>query len=85
MGGLSQPMLLLLDNFEHLVSAAPVVAQMLTSSPNSHGHEPTQRFQCGEHEFPVLPPLALPDPVPFRGSGGACPPSGDRACGMRRR
>ena len=26
-------MLLLLDNFEHLVSAAPVIAQLLTTGP----------------------------------------------------
>ena len=31
--GLDQPMLLLLDNFEHLVSAAPVITQILTTSP----------------------------------------------------
>src|SRR5208283_2199762 len=33
MAGLNQPMLLLLDNFEHLVSAAPVIAQLLTAGP----------------------------------------------------
>src|SRR5208283_5430460 len=33
MGGLSEPMLLLLDNFEHLVSAAPFMARMLTAGP----------------------------------------------------
>ncbi len=33
-GGLSNPMLLLLDNFEHLVSAAPVIAQLLTAARN---------------------------------------------------
>jgi len=62
-GGLSQPMLLLLDNFEHLVSAAPVVAQMLTTSPKLKVVVTSQSplHVYGEHEFPV-PPLALPDP-----------------------
>ncbi|MGO9949369.1 MAG: tetratricopeptide repeat protein, partial [Steroidobacteraceae bacterium] len=62
-GGLSQPMLLLLDNFEHLVSAAPVVAQMLTAAPKLKVVVTSQAplHVYGEHEFPV-PPLALPDP-----------------------
>jgi predicted ATPase len=57
------PMLLLLDNFEHLLPAAPTVAELLamgsylkilvTSRAALHIY--------GEHEFPV-PPLALPDP-----------------------
>jgi predicted ATPase len=63
LGGLSQPMLLLLDNFEHLVSAAPVVAQMLTAGPKLKVVVTSQAplHIYGEHEFPV-PPLALPDP-----------------------
>ena len=62
MGGLSQPMLLLLDNFEHLVSAAPVVAQLLTIGPKLKVVVTSQAplHVYGEHEFPV-PPLALPD------------------------
>jgi predicted ATPase len=62
-GGLSQPMLLLLDNFEHLISAAPVVAQMLTAAPKLKVVVTSQAplHVYGEHEFPV-PPLALPDP-----------------------
>jgi predicted ATPase/serine/threonine protein kinase len=62
-GGLSQPMLLLLDNFEHLVSAAPVVAQMLTTGPKLKVVVTSQAplHVYGEHEFPV-PPLPLPDP-----------------------
>ncbi len=61
--GLSQPMLLVLDNFEHLVSAAPLVAQMLTASPKLKVVVTSQAplHIYGEHEFPV-PPLALPDP-----------------------
>lgn len=60
--GLEQPMLLLLDNFEHLVSAAPVVAQLLTTSPKLSVVVTSQAplHVYGEHEFPV-PPLALPD------------------------
>jgi predicted ATPase len=60
--GLSQPMLLLLDNFEHLVSAAPVVAQLLTSGPELKVMVTSQAplHVYGEHEFPV-PPLALPN------------------------
>ena len=63
MGGLNQPMLLLLDNFEHLVSAAPVVAQLLTAGPKLKVLVTSQAplHVYGEHEFPV-PPLALPDP-----------------------
>ena len=56
-------MLLVLDNFEHLVSAAPVVAQMLTAGPKLKVVVTSQAplHIYGEHEFPV-PPLALPDP-----------------------
>jgi predicted ATPase/serine/threonine protein kinase len=60
--GLNQPMLLLLDNFERLVSAAPVLAQLLTISPKLKVVVTSQAplHVYGEHEFPV-PPLALPD------------------------
>jgi predicted ATPase len=60
--GLNQPMLLLLDNFEHLVSAAPVITQLLTTSPKLKVAVTSQAplHVYGEHEFPV-PPLALPD------------------------
>ena len=55
-------MLLLLDNFEHLVSAAPVIAQLLTTGPKLKVAVTSQAplHVYGEHEFPV-PPLALPD------------------------
>ena len=61
-GGLSQPVLLLLDNFEHLVSAAPVIAQLLTAGSKLKVVVTSQAplHVYGEHEFPV-PPLALPD------------------------
>ena len=59
---LRAPMLLLLDSFEHLIQAAPTVAEILAA-----GHHlkimVTSRAALhvyGEHEFPV-PPLALPD------------------------
>src|SRR5258708_30827550 len=62
MGGLDQPMLLVLDNFEHLVSAAPVIAQLLTTGTKLKVVVTSQAplHVYGEHEFPV-PPLALPD------------------------
>jgi predicted ATPase/DNA-binding winged helix-turn-helix (wHTH) protein len=56
------PMLLLLDNFEHLVQAAPTVAELLAIGPDLKIMV-TSRAALrvyGEHEFPV-PPLALPD------------------------
>jgi predicted ATPase len=56
------PMLLLLDNFEHLVSAAETIAELLAVGSNLKvlvtSREPLHVY--GEHEFPV-PPLALPD------------------------
>ena len=63
LGSLSRPMLLLLHNFEHLVSAAPFVSQLLTSGPKIKVVVTSQAplHVYGEHEFPV-PPLALPDP-----------------------
>ncbi len=62
LGALDQPMLLLLDNFEHLVSAAPVIAQLLTTGPKLKVVVTSQAplHVYGEYEFPV-PPLALPD------------------------
>ena len=61
--GFGQPTLLLLDNFEHLVSAAPVIAQLLTIGPRLKVVVTSQAplHIYGEHEFPV-PPLGLPDP-----------------------
>ncbi len=59
---LDQPMLLLLDNFEHLVSGAPVITQLLTTGPKLKVAVTSQAplHVYGEHELPV-PPLALPD------------------------
>lgn len=56
------PMLLLLDNFEHLIQAAPTVADVLATGANLK-IVVTSRSALhvyGEHEFPV-PPLGLPD------------------------
>jgi predicted ATPase len=56
------PMLLLLDSFEHLIAAAPIVADLVSTGPNLKvlvtSRSPLHVY--GEHEFPV-PPLALPD------------------------
>ncbi len=60
---LTEPTLLLLDNFEHLISEAPTVADLLAMAPNLKILV-TSRAALrvyGEYEFPV-PPLALPDP-----------------------
>jgi predicted ATPase/DNA-binding CsgD family transcriptional regulator len=54
--------LLVLDNFEHLLSAAPLVSELLTAAPYLTvlvtSRAPLRLY--GEQEFPV-PPLQLPD------------------------
>ncbi|MFI5113974.1 MAG: tetratricopeptide repeat protein, partial [Terriglobales bacterium] len=59
---LRAPMLLLLDNFEHLVQAAPTVAELLATGPTLKIMVTSRAalHVYGEHEFPV-PPLAIPD------------------------
>ena len=55
--------LLVLDNFEQVLEAAPVVSEMLSGAPNLKVLA-TSRIPLGlygEHEYPV-PPLGLPDP-----------------------
>jgi hypothetical protein len=55
-------MLLLIDNFEHLMGAAPLVADLLGACPGltvlATSRAPLRLG--GEHQFPV-PPLPLPD------------------------
>jgi predicted ATPase/class 3 adenylate cyclase len=55
--------LLLVDNFEHLLEAAPMVSELLSAAPNlkvlATSRIPLRLY--GEHEFAV-PPLTLPDP-----------------------
>lgn len=59
----SAPMLLLFDNFEHLVASAPIVTDLLAAVPGLKVLATSRAalHVYGEHEFPV-PPLALPDP-----------------------
>jgi predicted ATPase len=59
---LRAPVLLLLDNFEHLVQAVPTVAEILAAGPNLKILVTSRAalHLYGEHEFP-LPPLTLPD------------------------
>ena len=56
-------LLLVLDNFEHLLSAAPLVAELLAAASRlkvlATSREALRVY--GEQEYPV-PPLALPDP-----------------------
>jgi predicted ATPase len=56
-------MLLLVDNFEQVLEAAPKVAELLSAAPNlkvlATSRVPLRLY--GEHEYSV-PPLALPDP-----------------------
>jgi predicted ATPase/DNA-binding CsgD family transcriptional regulator len=56
-------LLLVLDNFEQVVAAAPVVGTLLTACRRLKAlvTSRTTLHLYGEHEFPV-PPLALPDP-----------------------
>jgi predicted ATPase/predicted Ser/Thr protein kinase len=57
------PMLILLDNFEHLMDAAPTVAELLAMGPNIKILVTSRAalHVYGEHEFPVSA-LGLPDP-----------------------
>jgi predicted ATPase len=59
---LSGPLLLLIDNFEHVVAAAPLLSEVLTFAPNVKlmvtSRAPLHIYD--EKEFPV-PPLTLPD------------------------
>ena len=58
------PLLLVLDNFEHLLHASPTVAELLVIGPNLKilATSRAALHIYGENEFPVSP-LALPDPL----------------------
>jgi predicted ATPase/class 3 adenylate cyclase len=65
-------MLLVLDNFEQIVAAAPVVGRLLREAPELKVAV-TSRLPLritGEHEFPV-PPLALPESIDTNSAGSA--------------
>lgn len=57
-------LLLLLDNFEHLIEGAPVVGELLASAPGLRCLVTSrERLRVyGEHELPLVP-LSLPDPA----------------------
>jgi predicted ATPase len=59
---LGAPMLLLLDNFEHLLAGAPMLAELMVVAPNLKLLVTSRAalHVSREFEFPV-PPLALPD------------------------
>ncbi len=61
LGSIAEPLLLVLDNFEHLVAAVPELAK-LAAAPNLKLLVTSRAALhiSNEHEFP-LPPLALPD------------------------
>jgi predicted ATPase len=56
-------LLLVLDNFEHVIDAAPVVADLLTTCPDVTALVTSRSLLrvSGEHAFTVSP-LAVPDP-----------------------
>jgi predicted ATPase len=61
LGALEEPLLLVLDNFEHLLAGAPLIGDLLSASPKLKVLVTSQSplHVYGEQEFPV-PPLALP-------------------------
>ena len=70
-------LLAVLDNFEHVLDAAPLLAELLAAAPGLKVLVTSRdgaAARAGEHEFPV-PPLALPDPrpAPRPGRPGAVP------------
>ena len=79
-----QRSLLVLDNFEQVVEAAPLVADLLGACPHAEVLV-TSRVRLrlsGEHEFAV-PPLALPDAEDRTADGW--PGRSSRRCGSSSR
>ena len=64
-----RPMLLVLDNFERVLGAAPAVAELLAACPGPKVLATSrERLRLSaEHEYPV-PPLGLPDPERLPGT-----------------
>ena len=59
--GLTQPVLLVLDSFEHLISRSAEIADLLSLNANLTAIVTSALLHVyGEHEFPV-PPLATPE------------------------
>ena len=65
-----QHLLLLLDNFEQVAPAAPLLTELLAACPQLKVlvSSRTRLHVRGEHEL-VVPPLALPDPQQLAASG----------------
>jgi predicted ATPase len=64
---ISTPLLVLIDNFEHIVAAAPMLAELLTLAPSLNLLVTSRAalHVSNEHEFP-LEPLGLPDSKSLR-------------------
>jgi predicted ATPase/DNA-binding CsgD family transcriptional regulator len=56
-------LLLVIDNFEHVIQAAPLLAELITASPSLRALVTSREALrlSAEQEYPV-PPLSLPDP-----------------------
>ena len=65
-----QHLLLLLDNFEQVAAAAPLLSELLDACPKLKMlvSSRTRLHVQGEHEW-MVPPLALPDPKQLADSG----------------
>lgn len=59
----SRSLLLLLDNFAHVIASAPLLSELLSVAPGLKVLITSREalMLCGEQEYQV-PPLALPDP-----------------------